>query len=156
MRTYILRICSIALALAATHVAFAQDSNSIEGVWDVAVTVTNCQTGAVIRNVRAIQGFSHDGSFTETASTYLRGSSVGTWNHNGGENYSSTYWFFRYTPTGGFSSFAYALNSEKLSDDGNHFTASGTIQDFDANGNLISTGCVLHVGTRLAASGQGN
>ncbi len=156
MRTTILRICTIALALAATHVAFAQDSNSIEGVWDVRVTVTNCQTGAVIRNVRAIQGFSHDGSFTETASTYLRGSSIGTWNHDGGENYSSTYWFFRYTPTGGFSSFASALNNEKLAEDGNHFTASGTIQDFDASGNLISTGCVMHAGTRLAASGQGN
>ena len=156
MRTNILRICTIALALASTHVAFAQNANSIEGVWNVTVTVTNCQTGALIRVVRAIQGFSHDGSFTETASTYLRGSSVGTWNHNGGENYSSTYWFFRYTPTGGFSSFAYALNSETLADDGNHFTASGTVQDFDATGNLIATGCVVHSATRLAASGQGN
>lgn len=156
MRTYILRICTIALALASTHVAFAQNANSIEGVWNVTVTVTNCQTGAPIRVVRAIQGFSHDGTFSETASTYLRGSSVGIWNHDGGQTYNSTYWFFRYTPTGAFSSFAYALNSETLADDGNHFTASGTIQDFDATGNLISTGCVVHSATRLAASGQGN
>jgi len=156
MRTTILGICSIALALATANVAFAQNSNSIEGVWNVTVTVTNCQTGAPIRVVRAIQGFSHDGSFSETASTYLRGSSVGTWNHDGGENYSSTYWFFRYTSTGGFASLAYALNREKLADDGNHFTASGTIQDFDANNNLISVGSVVHSGTRLATSGQGN
>ena len=156
MRTTILRICTVALALATAQVAFAQNSNSIEGVWNVTVTVTNCQTGALIRVVRAIQGFSHDGSFTETASTYLRGSSIGTWNHDGGENYSSTYWFFRYTPTGAFASFASALNNETLADDGNHFTASGTIQDFDAAGNLISVGCVVHSGTRLAASGQGN
>lgn len=153
---HILRVCVIALALASTHAAIAQNSNSIEGVWNVTVTVTNCQTGALIRTVRAIQGFSHDGSFTETASTYLRGSSIGTWNHDGGQNYSTTYWFFRYTPTGGFASFAYALNREKLDDDGNHFTASGTIQDFDANNNLISVGCVVHSATRLAASGQGN
>jgi len=153
---HILRACVIALALASTHAAIAQNSNSIEGVWNVTVTVTNCQTGALIRTVRAIQGFSHDGSFTETASTYLRGSSIGTWNHEGGQNYSTTYWFFRYTPTGGFASFAYALNREKLDDDGNHFTASGTIQDFDANNNLISVGCVVHSATRLAASGQGN
>ncbi len=153
---HILRVCVIALALATAHAAIAQNSNSIEGVWNVTVTVTNCQTGAVIRTVRAIQGFSHDGSFTETASTYLRGSSIGTWNHDGGQNYNTTYWFFRYTPTGGFASFAYALNSEKLDDDGNHFTASGTIQDFDANNNLISVGCVAHSATRLAVSGQGN
>jgi|SRR5690348_8499785 hypothetical protein len=156
MRTNILRICTIALALATTHVAFAQNNNSIEGVWNVTVTVTNCQTGAPIRVVHAIQGFSHDGSFSETASTYLRGSSIGTWNHNGGQNYSTTYWFYRYTATGAFASFAYALNSEKLDDNGNHFTASGIIQDFDANNNLISVGCVVHSATRLAASGQGN
>jgi hypothetical protein len=77
MRTNILRICTIALALASTHVAFAQNANSIERVWNVTVTVTNCQ-GTVVRVVRAIQGFSHDGSFSETASTYLRGSSIGT------------------------------------------------------------------------------
>lgn len=152
----ILRVCTIALALASTHAAVAQNRNSIEGVWNVTVTVTDCQTGTLIRTVHAIQGFSHHGSFTETASTYLRGSSIGTWKHDGGDNYSTSYWFFRYTPTGAFASFASALNKEQLSDDGNHFTASGTIQDFDASGNLISTGCVEHSATRLAASGQGN
>jgi len=59
------------------------------------------------------------------------------------------------TSTGTFASFAYALDSIKLVDD-NHFTAVGTIQDFDANNNLISTGCFVHAATRLAASGQGN
>ncbi|HEX7894493.1 MAG TPA: hypothetical protein VF447_09905 [Terriglobales bacterium] len=156
MRTNILGICTILLALATTQAAFAQNSNSIEGVWNVTVTVTNCQTGAPIRVVHAIQGFSHDGSFSETANTSLRGSSIGTWNHDGGDNYSATYWFYRYTSTGAFASFAYAINKEKLDDDGNHFTASGTIQDFDANGNLISIGCVVHSATRLATSGQGN
>jgi hypothetical protein len=155
MRT-ILRICNVALALATSHAVFAQNNNGIEGVWNVNVTVTNCQTGAVIRVVRSIQGFSHDGSFTETANTFLRGSSVGTWNHDGGDNYSATFWFFRYTATGTFASFAYAPDSITLADDGNHFTASGTIQDFDANNNLISTGCFTHAATRLAASGQGN
>jgi len=152
----ILRVCTIALALVSTHTAIAQNRNTIEGVWNVTVTVTDCQTGALIRTVHAIQGFAHHGSFTETASTYLRGSSIGTWNHDGGDNYSTSYWFFRYTPTGAFASFAYALNKEQLSDDGNHFTASGAIQDFDASGNLISTGCVVHSATRLAAPGRNN
>jgi hypothetical protein len=136
---------------------FAQNSNSIQGVWNVNVTVVDCVTGAVIRNVRSIQGFSHDGSFTETANSSLRGSSVGTWNHDGGKSYTATYWFFRYTTTGTFASFAYApLNSITLADDGNHFAASGTVQDFDANNNLTSTSCVTQVANRLATSGQGN
>jgi hypothetical protein len=156
MRTTILRICTLALALGTAHLALAQNGNSIEGVWNVTVHVTDCQTGANIRTVRAIQGFSHDGTFSETANTYLRGSSVGTWNHDGTGNYSATYWFFRYTPTGTFASFAYALDSIKMGDDGNHFTASGVIRDYDANNNLTAIGCFVHAATRLATSGQGN
>jgi hypothetical protein len=156
MRTNILRICTIALALAASPMGFAQDSNGIEGTWNVTVTVTNCQTGALIRTVHSIQGFSHDGSFTETANTFLRGSSVGTWNQVSGDDYSARYWFYRYTATGTFLSFAQAFDNVTLSDDRNHFTASGMIQDFDATNRLISMGCFTHAATRLSASGQGN
>ena len=153
MRKSIFRTCAIlALALIGSQTVLAQDAHSIVGSWDVNVTVTNCSTGAVIRTVRSIQMFSPDGPFTETANTFLRGSSLGSWDRTGGETYNATYWFFRYTPTGTLASFAQALDSVTLSDDGSTFTASGTIQDFDANNNLISTGCFTHSATRLTAT----
>jgi hypothetical protein len=158
MRMTIFRTCAIlALALVGSQtVALAQNSNSVEGTWDVSVTVINCQTGAVIRTVRSLQMFSHDGSFTETANTFLRGSSLGSWARSGGQTFGATYWFFRYTSTGGFASIARVLDSITLSQDGSTFTASGMIQDYDASNNLISTGCFTHSATRLTAVPPGN
>ena len=145
-------LAAIAIALAGSQtLLMAQENHSMEGTWDVSVTVVNCQSGALIRNVRALQMFSHDGSFTETASTYLRGSSLGKWAHAERNVYTSTYWFFRYNPDGTFKSIAEGLNKEELSGDGTHFTATGTVTDYDAAGNVISVGCVTHAARRLSA-----
>ncbi len=153
MTKSILRICAIsALALAASPMLLsAEDKPGLEGVWDVSVTVTNCQTGALIRTVRSIQMFDHHGAFTETANTFLRGSSLGSWAHAHDQNFDATYWFFRYKPDGTFASFAKSLDSIELGQDGSTFTASGTIQDFDATGASISIGCFTHAATRLTA-----
>lgn len=143
---------TIAIALAASQtLLLAQGKHNLEGTWDVNVTVVNCQSGALIRTVRALQMFSHDGSFTETANTYLRGSSLGSWDRAYGNVYASTYWFFRYNADGTFKSIAEGLNKEELSGDANHFTASGTITDYDATGNVISVGCVTHAARRLSS-----
>jgi hypothetical protein len=131
----------------------AEDTHRLEGVWDVSVNVTNCQTGALIRTVRTLQVFSRDGSFTETANTFLRGSSVGVWNHAGEHTYDAAYWFFRYKPDGTFASIAKAIDKVVLDQDGDQFDASGTIQDFDANNVSISIGCFTHTAKRLSAPG---
>lgn len=146
-------------ALAAIAIAFsgsqtllmAQGPHSLEGTWDVNVTVVNCQSGALIRTVSSLQMFSHDGSFTETANTFLRGSSLGKWDHAYGNVFTATYWFFRYNADGTFKSIAEGLNKEELSGDGTHFTASGTVTDYDATGNVLSVGCVTQAAKRLTA-----
>src|SRR5271169_6670305 len=151
MTKSIFRISTIlALGLAGSlTVVSAQNTQPIEGTWDVSVTVTNCQTGALIRTVRSIQGFNHDGSFTETANTFLRGQSVGAWSRNSLLAYGAKYWFFRYNADGTFASFARALDMITLSQDGNEFTAQGTIQDFNASNVSISIGCFVHTAKRL-------
>ena len=110
----------------------------------------------MVRTVRSLQMFNHDGSFTETANTFLRGSSVGSWAHAGGRTFGANYWFFRYKPDGTFASIAKALDMIELSQDGSQFSASGTIQDFDANNSPISIGCFTHSATRLTAPAPGN
>jgi transcriptional regulator GlxA family with amidase domain len=67
--------------------------------------------------------------------------------------YAATYWFFRLTSTGTFASFARVNDSISLVDDG-HLTSTGVVRDFDASGNLISTGCFIHTAYRLADSEQ--
>jgi hypothetical protein len=155
MTKNIFRICSIlALGLAALQTTLmAEDTYTIRGVWDVTVNVTNCQTGALIRTVRSVQMFSRDGSFSETANTFLRGSSIGAWNQVGYRMYGASYWFFRYKPDGTFASIARATDAVVLNRNGNEFNASGTIEDFDANNLLLSTGCFTHSAKRLSGPG---
>jgi hypothetical protein len=155
MTKSIFRICTtLALGLAAWQTTLsAQDTRSIKGTWAVAVTVTNCQTGAPIRTVHSLQLFSRDGSFSETANTFLRGSSEGVWDRTGDHMYKALYWFFRYNADGTFASTAQSIDEIKMSDDGKTFTASGTIQDFNANNQSISIGCFTHAATRLSGPG---
>ena len=147
----IVHVCAIlAMALTGAKMVRAQNPH-IEGVWDLNVTVVNCQTGALIRTVRSLQMYNPDGSINETANTFLRGSSVGTWGHAGAQDYAVQFWFFRYNPDGTFKSFAEGLNKVELSGNGSHFTATGTITDYDATGNVISVGCVSQSARRLAS-----
>jgi len=120
----------------------------IVGVWDVAVTVVNCQTGALIRNIHTVQLYQSDGTFSETTSSGARGSSIGYW-YRQQRNYEARYFFFRYNPDGSFASFAKAANTITVNNDGNQFSVKATIQDYDANNNLLSTGCVTQTANRL-------
>jgi hypothetical protein len=160
MKTNLVRI--LALSALAVAVGSAQQTDAakaspqrvaapaqIAGVWDVVVTVVNCQTGALIRNVRSVQQFQPDGSFSETTSIGTRGSSVGYWYRQEGQIYGANYFFFRYNADGSFASLAKAVNAITLSPDGNLFTVTATIQDYDANNALISTGCVTQTAKRL-------
>jgi hypothetical protein len=158
MTKSIFRICAtLALALTASQtILLADEAQGLVGVWDVTVTVKDCQTGALIRTVRGLEMFDRNGSFTETANTFLRGISLGTWAPAGGRMFGAAFWFFRYKPDGTFASLAKVIDMIVLSQDGNHFSTSGTVQDFDATNSLISTGCFTHSATRLTAPAPGN
>ena len=146
-----------ALLLAASQaVMSAQNPHSIQGVWLLNVTVTNCQTGALIRTVHSVQTFNPDGSIGETSSLGNRGSSIGTWTAGDGPTFGARFWFFRYKPDETFASIASAVEMITLSADGSQFTSSGTVQDFDATGDLLSTGCFTHAAKRLASLTPGN
>jgi hypothetical protein len=160
MKTNLVRI--LALSALAAAVGSAQQVNEsqanarravegapIVGIWNVAVTVVNCQTGTVLRNVHSVQMYQPDGAFSETTSIGTRGSSIGSWSHQQGQVYGANYFFFRYNSDGSFASFAKAINTITLSPDSSQFSVTATIQDYDANNNLLSTGCVTQTGNRL-------
>jgi hypothetical protein len=160
MKTNLVRILALSAIAAAAgsaqqvdvaqvHAQRGGGGAPIVGVWNVAVTVVNCQTGALIRNVRSVQMYQPDGAFSETTSTGTRGSSIGYWFLEEGQNYGARYFFFRYNPDGSFASMAKAANTITLSPDGSQFSVTATIQDYDANNNLLTTGCVTQTAKRL-------
>jgi hypothetical protein len=154
MKTSMFRICTfLAIGLAASLQTLQAQQRTLEGVWDVSVTVTNCNTGALIRTVRSLQAFHHDGTLVETANTASRGISEGAWSNAGAQTYDAKYWFFRYNPDGTFASIA-KLSDEIVLDSDGHFKSTGTVLDFNATGNLISTGCFVHAANRLTDSEQ--
>jgi hypothetical protein len=155
MKTNMLRICAIlAIGLVASLQTLEAQQHTLEGVWNVSVTVTDCNTGALIRTVHSLQAYHHDGTVNETANTASRGPSEGVWSAAGGQTYNDSFYFYRYTSTGTFASLAHGMDTITLSSDAGQYTSTGTVLDFDANGNLISTGCVMHTAYRLEDSEQ--
>jgi hypothetical protein len=155
MKKHILRNCMIlVLGLAAMQaIASAQDAPRLKGAWNVNVTINTCDPNSqFLRNVRALNLFIHDGSMTETGASIppsrSRSSSVGTWRHLQGNTYTSTFEFFRYNPDGSFFSTAKVTRMIELSQDGNQFISTGTVEDFDVNGVGIGVTCPTETATR--------
>ena len=129
MKTGMFRICAmLAIGAAASITTLQAQQHTLEGVWNVAVTVTDCTTGAPIRTVHSLQAYHHDGTVNETANTALRGPSEGVWSHAGSrQTYKDSFYFYRYTSTGTFASLAHGVNTMTLSADGAHYTSIGNV-----------------------------
>jgi hypothetical protein len=149
MTPSIFRICTIVGVGLAASMLPAQERRGLEGVWDVSVNVTNCH-GVSIRTVRSLQLFHRDGSVIETSNLASRGISEGVWKRTGDRTYDAFYWFFRYPPPEGpFASFAKIKDTITVDSDDDHFTSSGTVEDFEANRTTM-TSCFTHTATRLS------
>lgn len=133
----------------------SSDSSSgngkIVGVWDVRVTPRNCQTGDPLASLRVMNMFIRGGTLLETSSGLptRRGPGLGTWQYLGGRSYSAVFRFFRFNPDGSFAGHRRVARTIELSQDSNEFTATASDEIFDANDNLVQTGCATETATRL-------
>ena len=146
------------MALGMSDVALANDR--MEGVWSVQVTILSAcgSTGVPVGGFPSIITFTRDGKVIETPGTLLVGPlpvlrvtpGLGTWQDEGGRNYSAAFTFFRVNvPANTFAGTQKITEAIALGKDPDEFTATGTSEVFDTNGNLVSTGCNTLSGTRL-------
>jgi hypothetical protein len=126
----------------------AEDPSHLNGLWNVSVTIRNCDTGEVIRNVRALNLFVHDGSMSETSSNSRRSNSLGVWRHLRDNIYTSMFEFFRYNPDGTFATTARVIRRIELNADGTQFVTTGTVEDFDSQNVRVSVGCSTETAVR--------
>ena len=132
--------------------AFAQETPGIEGVWLANLTSINCQTGVPLPGItlRGLYMFSHDGSLTTEAAFFgpspRRSTGLGAWRHAQGRTFTSTFWFFRYNQDGSFLETREVTSNIELN--GDQFTTVDKVDVYDANGQLISTGCAISRATR--------
>lgn len=124
----------------------------IEGVWLTTVTQLNCQTGVTVRTVQGLLTFHNDGTIAETStvsSPAFRSPGHGLWEKIAGQSYSGKFIFQRFNADGSYAGTQKITQSFELSRFGNTFEASGTVQLFDTNNNLIGGGCATATGRRF-------
>lgn len=139
----------LALGLAATQaIASDEDRPRLNGAWNVAVAIKSCETGELIRSVRAVNLYVHDGTMAETSSNSRRSSSLGTWRHLRNNTYKAMFEFFRYNPDGSFATWARVLRTIEVSEDGTQFVSTGKVEDFDDQNVRVSVGCATETAVR--------
>lgn len=127
-------------------------SQSIVGAWQTVVTVRNCQTGMAGPSFRGLSTFNEGGTMTENAassSPSLRSASHGVWKKDATGTYSASFIFLRYNPDGTFAGTQRTTVTNVLTEDGNSYDSTASIQVLDPNDNVVFNGCATAIGTRF-------
>ena len=125
----------------------------IVGAWRTAITVRNCQTGLPLGGVgRGLITFHEGGTLSEfnLGPGQNRSPGHGVWeDRRGRRNFSGVFVINRYDATGVFIGTQKVRAAWELSTSGNGYTTNAATEIFDANDNLIATGCATGFGTRI-------
>jgi hypothetical protein len=129
-----------------------ESPNGLEGTWRVLLTVSDCQTGQVLRTFPAVFAFAKGGTLTLTTAGQLPSLSttgLGIWQHTKGHSYGAVSESFIFSPAGAWAQTHRLTRAIEVSNDGDQFTDTVALQIFDTNGNQIVTGCGTSVGSRM-------
>lgn len=134
-----------------------RSADSVVGVWRTAVTQRNCQTGVpTMPTSRGLFTFHEGGTLSETSgpgqnpSTGLsRSPGYGVWEQRRRRTYSLAFIINRYDASGVFIGTQQIRGFLELAAGGDSYTTNVTVQVFDANDNLVGTGCATSIGTRF-------
>ena len=151
---------SLPAAIAALLVQGCIGSNSaqsnetidpLEGLWNSQVTLTNCQTGAVMRQFAAMNLFIHGGTMTDTDTQppASHGPAFGNWQSSGGAQYASMFQLYRFNADGSFAGANKVTRSITLTVDGNGFTSTIAVDVQDPTGATLSSSCGTETATRF-------
>jgi hypothetical protein len=130
--------------------ANAGSGNGLEGTWRVQVTVSDCQTGMVLRTFPGIFAFAKGGTVTNTTAGQfpaLFTPGFGVWQHTTGHSYSAVLEAFVFNPAGVWMQTNRFTRSIELN--GDEFTDIIKLEIFDTSQNSIGTGCGASVGNRM-------
>ena len=140
------------IALVTQTAAFAQSAqkqHGIEGVWDVSVTIVQCNTGQAVGTGHAILMFSGGGSLTQISTNSLFGTGLGTWRHLRGEDYTAVDRFYEFKSDGSFAGTSVITRDIELSSNADEYTAPSISEFYNPAGQLVSTTCSTTAATRL-------
>lgn len=147
---------AIALIFTLAVIGSAQSQNlgggRLAGTWDATITITNCETGAVITTFQSTANFHKGGTFTGITSGMppsLRSPEVGIWRHESGNTYKFRFKAYQFNPAGQPVLYQIVTHTVRLSDDGDTYESSGGVNFYAMNGTPTGSGCSSSVGTRM-------
>ncbi len=132
-----------------------RSGNTIVGAWRTAVTQRNCQTGEPTGpGSRGLITFHEGGTLSEynagpAQTPAMRSPAHGVWEKRRGRIYSFAFVINRYNATGVFIGTQQIRGFLELAAGGDSYTSNVTVEVFDANDNLVGTGCATSTGTRF-------
>jgi hypothetical protein len=133
--------------------ALANDTlpDPIEGVWESAVTITDCTSGAVLRTFKGAGLFARSGAVTADNSNppLTRSTAFGQWRKGSGQSYSTSFRFFRFNPDGSLAGTQRLQRAITLAADGNSFTGTVTGQVVDNAGVVLAPVCGTETAARI-------
>jgi len=127
----------------------------IEGVWLPVVTITDCQTHAVLTTFPSMDLYVRGGGFVGFGAVRQADQiGLGAWRYAGGRRYIAQYQFFNYTPFGApdgtpDGTLLKVSATIQLNAAGTTFTSSETADVVDAAGNVLARVCGARTATRL-------
>lgn len=135
-----------------TELIGGSDDGKIVGVWDARITLRNCQTGASIKNFRALLAYAAGETMEETNSgtaPSLTTHGHGAWKHLGGNRYSNKFKFFLFKADGSYNGWQKVSQQIDLSADGKQFKAVASVEIFDVDDKLAQKGCAAAAAVRF-------
>lgn len=149
---------AVTLLLFTFHVTSGQGGDKLngtgrlEGPWNVRVSATNCDSGAVIRSFDSVTQFMEGGTLidsTSGVSQALKTPGQGVWEHTFGLNYRFKFKSFTFDPTGAYTGYTIIQHNATLSVLGDSYESAGTLEVYSPNGVVIATGCSSTTATRF-------
>jgi len=135
--------------------ANAQGAKSLEGTWNVSVTLRNCESGAAIRSFPRMITFAKGGTLAEFAAAGTEAAPVarapgqGAWEYLGAQSFTYSLKFMRLTPFGGPDGYISEMRILDISESGDGFTADGVAVITCANGAESPQLCATEEGLRI-------
>jgi hypothetical protein len=147
----------VLLSPGATAWARSGDSQArtLHGVWNLTVTVRNCDTGEALGPpFRSLVTFHQGGTISESVGTLSfepnqRTPAHGLWAHDGGQSYRLRMIAAILFETPAFQAGWQVFDSKITLSDANHQTATAVVRFYDLNGQVYRTVCPTHVGERF-------
>ena len=128
------------------------DADAVEGVWESAVTIRDCTSGATVRTFKGLTVLHRGGTTSGTNSNppASNGPALGTWKPTGPSTYSASFRFFRFNPDGSLAGAQNVVRTFTLSADRNSINGTISAQLLDPSNNVIGAPiCGVEATTRV-------